>query len=210
MAGSRTVLVPYTRAHVEVYHSWMKDAELRRLTCSERLSFEEEVANQVSWREDPKKLTFIILDSDTGKMCGDVNLYINGGGDEEAIEDIEAEIEVMIAHKHYRRHGMAKDAVLLMINYVDSDISKLGIRKFVAKILQDNTPSIKLFQKIGFKHIRDLKVFDEVHYGLDVRDTLIKKTEWSEEKYSATRYATMGHYSATPSYLRDEKLNQTI
>jgi len=37
----------------------------------------------------------------------------------------------------------------LMINYVDLDISQLGIRKFIAKILQDNEPSIKLFQSIS-------------------------------------------------------------
>lgn len=188
MEGSRVVLVPYTRGHVDVYHGWMKCAELRRLTCSERLSFEEEVSNQVSWREDPKKLTFIILDADTGRMCGDVNLYVSA-------EDTDAEIEVMIADAAFRRRGMARDALVLMINYVRSNLK--GISKLVAKILQDNTPSVKLFQKIGFKHVRDLKVFEEVHYGMELGDgngitvPVLDAAKWTEEKYSESPYAQM-------------------
>ena len=59
IAGERVRLVPYTFAHVEQYHAWMQDEELLRLTCSEPLSLEEEQANQISWRDDPSKVTFI-------------------------------------------------------------------------------------------------------------------------------------------------------
>lgn len=63
------------------------------MTASEPLSLEEEYAMQLSWKEDPKKCTFIVLalafgeegesrgERDgapaTTRMAGDVNLFFN-------------------------------------------------------------------------------------------------------------------------------------
>lgn len=157
--GTATVLVPYTSSHVQVYHGWMADPEILRLTCSERLSLEEEYANQESWRSDPKKLTFIILDSGRDNtMAGDVNLYLNG-------DEGEGEIEVMVAEPTSRRRGIAASALRMMMAYA---ADKLGVCRFVAKILEDNLPSVRLFEKIGFVQTRHVKAFGEVHYALDV------------------------------------------
>lgn len=62
VVGTRTILVPYCRKHVDKYHRWMGDEQLRHETCSEPLTFDEEVAMQSAWREDPDKLCFIVLD----------------------------------------------------------------------------------------------------------------------------------------------------
>ena len=85
LVGTRVVLVPYDGKYVEAYHAWMQDPELLRLTASEKLTLEEERANQISWREDPAKLTFIALLRErcfgagepfpVGAMAGDVNLF---------------------------------------------------------------------------------------------------------------------------------------
>ena len=66
----------------------MQDDELLRLTASERLTLEEERENQASWRDDPKKLTFLILAKDAcfrgaddrfpvSALIGDVNAFLN-------------------------------------------------------------------------------------------------------------------------------------
>ena len=71
IVGEKTILIPYSKYHVEKYHMWMSDEELQRLTCSEALSIEEEYKMQISWKDDPYKLTFIILDKKTFLETGE-------------------------------------------------------------------------------------------------------------------------------------------
>ncbi|GAA6058722.1 hypothetical protein JCM10212_003410 [Sporobolomyces blumeae] len=92
----RLVLRPYRRWHVERYHAWMEDPQVRDLTASERLTFNEELEMQRSWRIDPDKLTFIVhlrspsapdpvrdpkgflsSHNDETTMLGDVNLFLH-------------------------------------------------------------------------------------------------------------------------------------
>jgi hypothetical protein len=60
VCGSHVQLVPYRRLHVSKYHDWMKDPHILEMTASEPLSLQEELDMQLSWKNDPDKLTFII------------------------------------------------------------------------------------------------------------------------------------------------------
>lgn len=42
LRGTRVILVPYRKEHVQKYHEWMESLELRQATASERLSLDEE------------------------------------------------------------------------------------------------------------------------------------------------------------------------
>lgn len=83
--------------HVPRYHEWMKDHDLLEATGSEPLTLEEEIAMQISWRDDPKKCTFIVHSAegmrggandtfDVGQhletMVGDVNLFLSESDDD--------------------------------------------------------------------------------------------------------------------------------
>ena len=59
--GTRVILVPYDKEHVEKYHEWMQSKDILEATASEPLSIEQEYKMQESWREDDDKLTFIVL-----------------------------------------------------------------------------------------------------------------------------------------------------
>lgn len=50
--------------HLTNYHKWMQDPSLLDATASEPLTMEEEVDMQISWRDDERKCTFIILARD--------------------------------------------------------------------------------------------------------------------------------------------------
>ena len=63
------------------------------------------------------------------------------------LEENEAEIDVMIAEKDYRSKGYAQEAVSMMMSYGLEAYKK---NTFIAKIKEDNLPSIGLFKKLGF------------------------------------------------------------
>lgn len=143
-------LVPYRSSHVKTYSTWMQDPELRRLTGSESLTLEEELDNQLSWRDDPKKCTFVVLSPD-GEMVGDVNVFV---------QDKIGEINVMIAEVGNHRAGMGSEAVKGMMWY---GVNKLGLREFVAKIALDNTKSAGMFEsKLSFVEESKSEEFQEV------------------------------------------------
>lgn len=149
LVGSRVVLVPYRKGHVERYHEWMNDAEIRQQTASEPLTIEEEYEMQQTWHKDDDKLTFILLARaygqagmedvaqhdvqhilDTASMAGDVNLFVSErhlDDDEEAHDSTsvphvvyDAELEVMIAEPTQRRKGLAKEALAMLMYYASA------------------------------------------------------------------------------------------
>lgn len=170
-SAQRCRRVPYRPEHVDTYHEWMKSPELLEMTESEPLTIEEEREMQQSWARDDDKLTFILLDRTApatpgvterfgAGMCGDVNLFLNDDEDRAC-----GEIEVMVAETSSRGKGIGREALELMMGYCHRE---LGVTRFVAKILQSNGPSIALFEKIGFRFVRKVEVFGEVHYELVV------------------------------------------
>eukprot|EP01063_Lacrimia_lanifica_P018397 TRINITY_DN25318_c0_g1_i1.p2 TRINITY_DN25318_c0_g1~~TRINITY_DN25318_c0_g1_i1.p2 ORF type:complete len:205 (+),score=102.09 TRINITY_DN25318_c0_g1_i1:60-617(+) len=165
--GKEVVLVPYLEQYVETYHGWMQRPELLELTCSEPLTLEEERANQKQWLEDGNKCTFIILHG--GAPVGDCNLFLL---DDDVDATGEVEVEVMIAEAGQRRKGLAAEAVRLLMQYAAAEVRDANghpVRRFYAKILAKNAPSIRLFeQKLGFAHHKSVTVFDEEHYCMDV------------------------------------------
>jgi RimJ/RimL family protein N-acetyltransferase len=186
--GDALVLLPYRHEYVEVYHSWMKDPWLCEMTASEPLSLEDEYINQTEWIFDPSKATFIVFEKksmdlmnirSTMGMVGDVNIFLL---DDDQIEEYDelsmkaqsgtlnsqtkiklAEIMVMIADPSVRRCGYAMQAVSLMMEW---GRRSLNIDGYVAKISDSNEASKRLFEKLGFRPVKNLQVFNEVHYVL--------------------------------------------
>lgn len=148
LVGSKVQLVPYRKKFVARYHEWMQDETILELTASEPLSLEEEYSMQASWRDDPKKCTFIVLkapeyegQSEFDRMAGDVNLFLSRSHEDDSLV---AEVDIMIAEQSLRKSGLGKEAVLMMMWF---GAKHLQITKFFAKISKDNTPSLRLFEK---------------------------------------------------------------
>ncbi|RDB30015.1 N-acetyltransferase 9 [Hypsizygus marmoreus] len=95
--------------------------------------------------------------------------------------DFEAELEIMIAEPAYRRKGLALETLQLMLRYATgapstyfgaptashdkpSSVSSLHIppESLVTRITESNTPSIRLFEKLGFQVTKRVEVFKEV------------------------------------------------
>ena len=117
------------------------------------------------------KCTFIILSRDiydeTGgnkiaSMIGDTNLFLQKPDSNRPTEHC-AEVEIMIAEKLQRGKGLGWEAVCLMMSY---GIRELNVKQFEAKIKLDNSPSIKMFQKLGFSEVSRSEVFREITFSL--------------------------------------------
>jgi predicted nicotinamide N-methyase/RimJ/RimL family protein N-acetyltransferase len=161
------VLVPYRQQHVQKYHEWMQSEALLKATASEPLSLKEEYKMQRSWRDDPKKCTFIIqARKSDGELCmiGDTNLFFNDPED-----PLSAEIEIMIAEPEFRRKGYATKSLKSMMAYANL---VLGVARFVAKIGYDNTSSLGMFtsKSLGYSIFEKHDWCEETHCVLDVRD----------------------------------------
>ncbi|XP_039991244.1 N-acetyltransferase 9 [Xiphias gladius] len=173
LEGHRVVLVPYNADHVPRYHEWMKSPELQQLTASEPLTLEQEYDMQRSWREDNDKCTFIILDKQRWAdssleeeqcMVGDVNIFLTDPTDPSL-----AELEIMIAEPSYRGRGIGKEVTCMMMSY---GVSKLGVKRFQAKIGLDNEVSIGMFKKLHFQEVSVCKVFKEVTLEMTVDESV--------------------------------------
>jgi len=176
--GHKIILVPYFKEHVETYHRWIQDKELRDLTATTDMTLEEAYQMQESWSHDGNKLIFIILDKtlpDTpgtgthgGGMAGDVDLFFTNEATNEGSPDQVGEINVMIAEKECRSKGLAKEALYLIMNYA---VIHHRVTQFVAKISFTNAPSINFFSKsLNFKEIHRSDAFQEVTYALNVTE----------------------------------------
>ncbi|XP_070708118.1 alpha/beta-tubulin-N-acetyltransferase 9 [Pempheris klunzingeri] len=187
LEGHKVVLVPYNAEHVPRYHEWMKSPELQQLTASEPLTLEQEYDMQRSWREDDDKCTFIILDkqrwADTSVeeeqcMVGDVNIFLTDPTDPSL-----AELEIMIAEPSHRGKGIGKEVTRMMMCY---GVTKLGVKKFQAKIGLDNQVSIAMFKNIHFQEVSVCQVFKEVTLQMTVdeavRRSLLDDTANMEER----------------------------
>ncbi|CAB1419420.1 unnamed protein product [Pleuronectes platessa] len=173
LEGQRVLLVPYNENHVSRYHEWMKSPELQQLTASEPLTLEQEHAMQRSWREDHDKCTFIILDKQLWTapgveeeqcMLGDVNIFLTDPTDPSL-----AELEIMIAEASYRGRGLGKEVTRMMMSY---GVTRLGIKKFQAKIGLDNEVSVGMFKKLHFQEVSVCKVFKEVTLEMTVDEAV--------------------------------------
>lgn len=92
-------------------------------------------------------------------MVGDCNLFVPPYVEEDGVE-----IEVMIAEKQLRRHGFAREALMLLMSYAVR--TPLSHRHFVAKILAANDASKKLFTSppLEFTLFKEVKAFEEEHF----------------------------------------------
>lgn len=141
-------------------------------------------------------------------MIGDCNLFLLDRETEEEEEREREEgqffespprlfeAEVMIAEKDYRRHGYASEAVRLLMLYA---IRVLGATGFVAKILDSNNASMLLFEhQLGFKEVKRVAAFHEVHLRLSVR-TKEDEEQWLEQQWGAKgerRRVVVGPYTS--------------
>mmetsp|Transcript_6935 Transcript_6935/g.8773 ORF Transcript_6935/g.8773 Transcript_6935/m.8773 type:complete len:264 (+) Transcript_6935:65-856(+) len=146
-------------------------------------------------QEECRERDFILRNLNA--MIGDVNLFLSEieseeeqddendecvGGQETKIvgTEIQSELDVMIAEETYQRKGLGREASLMMMLY---GAKTLGIQRFFVKIKEENLPSLKLFQVLGFHEYDYAACFKEFEYELRF-DSSEAMTKSIEETYT--------------------------
>lgn len=104
----------------------------------------EEVEEFIS--KNPKEINIpgswfqlVIEVKETGIVIGDIGLHF--------IDDQQAELGITL-NKEYHGKGFAKEALTAVIDYLFNELNK---HRITASIDPENTASIKLFERIGFR-----------------------------------------------------------
>jgi RimJ/RimL family protein N-acetyltransferase len=158
---------------VETYNKWSNDEEvikstypnLDRYSMEDTQTFYKEISNSNISK------TFIIEDKDTNQPIG-ITSFINID-----FFNRNAEYIVDIGEKDYWGKGYGEEAVSLMLNIA---FKELNLHRIYLRVFSFNTPAIKLYEKLGFKHegkmvetlFRDGKWHDVIMMGLLQREHL--------------------------------------
>uniref|UniRef100_A0A182NI21 N-acetyltransferase domain-containing protein n=1 Tax=Anopheles dirus TaxID=7168 RepID=A0A182NI21_9DIPT len=200
--GTRVILVPYEKKHVEKYHQWMQSEELQELTASEPLSLEEEYQMQSSWREDNDKCTFLILDAhryaetqdEIGALVGDTNIFLKSSPGEAPTDPTTqtsasvGEIEIMIAEPAARQRGLGWEATVLMLLY---GVEHLHIERYVAITKDTNAKAMRMFGRMQFDETLRTPVFQEVTFERAVDAEWIAWLKGATGPYGVVPYVSV-------------------
>jgi RimJ/RimL family protein N-acetyltransferase len=102
---------------------------------------------------------------------------VSGGGDSGAAAaaaggptaiKLFAELEIMIAEPGRRRGGLARESLLLFVHWLLQAVPRIAT--LVVKITDDNEPSRRLFESLGFAVHKHMPVFGQTEYRLPVDD----------------------------------------
>lgn len=88
-----------------------------------------------------RQLRLMIVETSTYEPVGTIDLYDFDPRDGHAMVGI-------FIDNAYRQHGYATEAISLIEEYARKTV---GMHQLAAKVCVDNTPSISLFKKAGFK-----------------------------------------------------------
>jgi RimJ/RimL family protein N-acetyltransferase len=148
-------LVDFTEEYTSLFYEWMQDADLLRLTGTDRMTLEE--IKRLSEKSlEGKCIIKIILLDDT--PIGDIDLFYSI--DEDLLNC--GEINILIVQKQYRSKGYGKRALLKFLDLLRKPNKALRPDYLCAKINKDNKESIALFESVGFVKEDDVpNVFDE-------------------------------------------------
>ncbi len=180
--------------HVPRYHEWMKDPALLEATGSEPLSIEEEIKMQESWRDDPKKCTFIVhvtevcnaptapfsVPKNLVSMVGDVNLFLSDiENDNDEDDNGEDNGPHSVDVNKFPQIQAEIDIMIAEQDYQKKGIGRaatcamilygakrLGIQRFFCKINDDNIASLRLFKSLGFVQCDYAECFKQVELEL--------------------------------------------
>jgi len=144
-AECRGILIrPLSERNIEQIRSWRNNKEISKyLTPIETISREQQKKWFSRYLEDENVMFFEIYNCEIESIIGTVALY--------NFDSSQCEIgKIIVGDERERGKGVGYQ-VFLMAMYIG--MSKLGIKKFILSVCEENKAALKTYLKIGFKEI---------------------------------------------------------
>lgn len=146
-----------------IIFKWENNPENWEVSNTERcftLNEIEEFVNQPQNIYLNNQIRFVICMKNTDNPIGCIDLF-------DYQKEKSVGVGVLIADKNDRNKGYAKEALKQLINYVRNE---LNVAYIFCNILENNKPSIRLFEYCGFRFIEEriLEGTDVNYYELDI------------------------------------------
>lgn len=168
----RLILRPATPEDTAEIFEYRSDAETNRYqgwipeTLSDVDAFIGRLSNHIN--EPETWFQFVIVQKPSGKIIGDLGIHFIG--------ETGSQVELgCTLRKQSQKQGFAREALIRIIDFAFIELNKLRV---MASIDPENTNSIRLVEKLGFRkeshRIASSKIngkwADDLIYALDVRD----------------------------------------
>jgi diamine N-acetyltransferase len=147
ISGSKTYLRPALLSDANTILKWENDPELWRFTetagpftQSDIVHFIQESNNL--WQNG--QLRLIIVEKESETTLGALDLF------EFSAHRKKAGLGILIGDKNKRQKGFAHDALIALVR---TGLSDMKIETLECIIYPDNVPSIRLFERCGFKPV---------------------------------------------------------
>ncbi|KAJ7633128.1 GNAT domain-containing protein [Roridomyces roridus] len=168
----------------EMQRKWQQDEDkLTFIVCAQA---PEPIEPGSTVTPDDSRVSALQMIGDVNIFLHGLPPHLRGppNADEEE-EEFHAEAEIMIAEREYRRRGSALEALQLMLGYATASSNSQGFicpnptslqlqndfqgsplpvppTSLLVRISESNAPSIRLFEKLGFRITKRVEVFEEV------------------------------------------------
>lgn len=150
-------LRPPEHKDLEILFNWENNADFNQFSSHKNSYSKEEIAAFIRTNKnirENKQFRLMICEQSSKKCLGTVDLYDIDPSKKEA------GIGILIAEEHDRKNGYASQALALAEVFARE---KLSLKSLFCEIGVDNTPSIGLFEKAGYKS----KTFIKNKYIID-------------------------------------------
>eukprot|EP01071_Lankesteria_metandrocarpae_P004363 Lankesteria_metandrocarpae@DN3503_c0_g1_i1.p1 len=99
-------------------------------------------------------------------LVGDVGLFfsvVDGVDHKDRVIYDEGELSFMVAYEEYRKQGIGREAVGMVMEYANRE---LGTKRFTAKVAICNATCLRMLMKMGFVEVSRNEIFQEVSLEL--------------------------------------------
>jgi len=157
--GSHIFLRKLQATDVDVMLEWENNTENWKVSGTTKPFTKEDIETFVNGEQNlalNEQIRYVICLQDSKKPIGAIDLF-EFAGHQKTVG-----IGILIGDKSYRNKGYASEALHLIVDYCRNELSLVNL---FCNIQKDNTTSIRLFEKCGFKFIEERVLFaNNVNY----------------------------------------------